>query len=114
MKLRDIRPQDNEQIAAIVRSNLEKYGLNVPGTAYFDPELDRLSEFYLADKRRCYLILEGDDGEVLGGVGIAEFIFIDDTAELQKIYLKDNVKGRGLGKQLIETIENKALELGYK
>ena len=45
-EIRPIRKTDDSQIAAIVRRNLEKYGLNIPGTAYFDKELDHLSRYY--------------------------------------------------------------------
>ncbi len=115
MKIREIKKEDNAAIAEIIRNNLEKYGLDVPGTAYFDPGLDRLSDFYLEkrDKRR-YFILEGEGGKVLGGVGLAEFELIEGAAELQKMYLADEVKGRGLGKMLVAEIEDAARKLGYK
>ena len=35
---RKIEAADDAEIARIIRSNLEKLGLNIPGTAYFDPE----------------------------------------------------------------------------
>ena len=44
-EIRPIRKSDDSQIAAIVRRNLENYGLNIPGTAYFDRELDHLSQY---------------------------------------------------------------------
>lgn len=40
---RKIEAADDGRIAEIIRANLEKLGLAVPGTAYFDPELDHLS-----------------------------------------------------------------------
>ena len=39
---------------------------------------------------------------------------IQDTAELQKLYLNDSAKGFGLGYELIEFIEDKLREAGYK
>ena len=38
-----ITEDDDAAIAAIIRANLERYHLDIPGTAYFDPELDHLS-----------------------------------------------------------------------
>jgi len=114
VKLREITPEDNHDLAAIIRHNLEQYDLALPGTVYFDPELDRLSDFYLADPlNRKYWILEDEDGSVLGGIGLAKVDYMDDTAEMQKIYLTDRVKGRGLGKLLVETIEKTAREMGF-
>lgn len=111
--IRPIQPTDDPLIAAIIRANLEAYRLDIPGTAYFDPELDHLSRYYGADPaRRAYFILE--DGAVLGGVGVAEFSGPDACAELQKLYLADGLKGRGLGRRLLETAEDAARTLGYR
>ena len=46
MIIRAIEPRDGAAMAAIVRRSLEAHGLDVPGTAYFDPELDHLSAHY--------------------------------------------------------------------
>lgn len=37
-----------------------------------------------------------------------------DTAELQKLYLSDGAKGSGLGYELIDFVEEKMREAGYK
>lgn len=96
---RKIEAADDQKIAEIIRANLEKLGLSVPGTAYFDPELDHLSAYYQADPaRRAYFVALDEDGQVVGGVGIAEFAGIENCAELQKLYLDDRAKGRGYGK----------------
>lgn len=39
---------------------------------------------------------------------------MDDTAELQKLYLTDAAKGQGLSYKLIELVEETALNKGYK
>ena len=39
---------------------------------------------------------------------------MEDTAELQKLYLNDSAKGFGLGYELIEFIEGKMRRAGYK
>ena len=90
MRYRKIEAADDPKIAEIIRANLEKLGLNFPGTAYFDPELDHLSAYYnKIPKRRSYFVALDEAGQVIGGVGIAEFEGIASCAELQKLYLKD-------------------------
>lgn len=54
------------------------------------------------------------EGELVGGVGIAEFDGIENCAELQKLYLDDSVKGKGYGKELMRIAENWARSAGYK
>lgn len=96
LNYRKIEAADNAPLAALIRSNLEKFHLNIPGTVYFDPGLDRLSEFYAADpQKRAYFTALDENGQVIGGVGAAEFPGLPDCAELQKLYLADSAKGRG-------------------
>ena len=111
---RKIEAADDAEIARIIRSNLEKLGLNIPGTAYFDPELDHLSAYYHSrpDKRVYFIALE--EGQVIGGVGVAEFDGIEACAELQKLYLADSVKGKGYGKELMRIAEEWARVAGYR
>lgn len=110
-----ISAADDEAIAAIIRDNLEQAGLNIPGTAYFDPELDHLSVFYQARPgARNYFILKDNAGTVLGGVGYAEFAGLEDCAELQKLYLHPACQGQGLGRLLMEFVLQEVQEIGYR
>ena len=47
-RIRPIIASDDPKIAKIIRDNLKKFHLDIPGTAYFAPELDALSKFYQA------------------------------------------------------------------
>ena len=115
MHVGEITPEDNRALAEIARYNLKKHGLDLPGTVYFDKDLDHLSDFYLApDKKRYYFVLRDEDGQTLGGVGLAEFLPIEGCAELQKLYLADSAKGAGWSYRLISLLEDKARELGYR
>lgn len=115
MTIRPIIENDNAAISKIIRDNLEKYGLNIEGTAYFDPELDNLSSFYAKNpKERHYMILTDSNGSVCGGIGFAKFDAIEDCAEIQKLYVKDCEKGKGLGKLLLNKAEKEAKIFGYK
>ena len=106
VKYREIEPSDDARVAEIARCNLKKFHLDLPGTVYFDPELDHLSAFYSEkpDKRRYFVAL-GKDGQIIGGAGFAEFEGLDDCAELQKLYLVDPVKRKGYGKDLVQLVE---------
>ena len=114
LNYRKIEAGDDAQLAEIIRANLEKYHLNIPGTVYFDPELNHLSKYYGSDpQKRVYYIALGENGEMIGGVGAAEFTGILDCAELQKLYLTDSAKGKGYGKELVRLAENWARAAGY-
>ena len=111
MNIREITARDNAAIAKIIRETLEEFHLDLPGTAYYDPELDRFSEYY-APKGRRYFVCETGDGEIVGGCGYAEFEG-DKTAEMQKLYLIPAFRGKGLSSKLIETVERHAKADGY-
>ena len=112
--IRPIIAADDAQIARIIRDNLKAYHLDIPGTAYFDPELDSLSAFFgaLPEKRMYYIAVRGN-GTVIGGAGVAEFTAFPDCGEIQKLYLSDGAKGKGIGKRLMQTVEDFAKSAGY-
>ena len=110
--LRKITTEDDTAVAALVRDNLKKFGLDIPGTVYFDEGLDHLSDFY--DRDDCRYYVAETNGKVIGGIGFAPFTHMADTAELQKLYLADDAKGNGIGYELVSFIEAQMKEAGFK
>ncbi|MCR5416729.1 MAG: GNAT family N-acetyltransferase [Pseudobutyrivibrio sp.] len=110
---RKIEEKDNKAIAKIVRDNLEQVGLDIPGTAYFDEGLDHLSELYKNENGKYFVLIDELDN-VVGGVGFSPCDFMDDTAELQKLYLSDSVKGSGLGYEMLHFIEDEMRACGFR
>ena len=113
LKYREMTAADNVVVSNLIRNNLKKHNLDIPGTVYFDEGLDHLSEYYGTAERRYYVI-EDVHGEVIGGIGFAKLDFMEETAELQKLYLDDSAKGFRLGYELISLVEDKMKEAGYK
>lgn len=107
-----IAPEHDAAMAWIVRRSLKAYGLDIPGTAYFDASLDHLSAYYDRPGRCYYVLLQA--GMVVGGIGVAEFDRLRGGCELQKLYLDEPARGRGLGYEMIRFIEARARELGYE
>lgn len=113
MEFRKMKESDNAALAAIIRTNLKAHGLDIPGTVYFDRNLDHLSDFYLEVPKERYYLIATQEGVVSGGVGLAKIELFEDCAELQKLYLDDSVKGHGMGYELVRRIEEKAQQMGY-
>ncbi len=102
MIIRPIEQRDNASVREIIRESLESHGLAIPGSAYFDPQLGELAQFYDRLPHACYWVVEVD-GRVVGGVGIAPFGTGTATiCELQKLYLRPEVQGRGLSRLLMD------------
>lgn len=113
MQIRNIESKDNHRIAEIIRHALVENKLDIPGTAYFDPELEKLSDYYKIPGRSYYVVVNDKD-EPVGGAGFAEYIPDQKIAELQKLYLSPEVRGHHLGEQLVLTVEKMAKAAGYE
>lgn len=113
MIIREILPKDDAALAKIVRDILKAHDLAQPGTAYFDPELDHLSSFYIGAEGRNYFVAVDDDGAVIGGCGFAEFNGDHSIAEMQKLYIMPKMQGKGISTGLIDMVEKGAAEAGY-
>ena len=110
MQIREIEEKDNQAIEQIIKRSLESFNLNIPGTAYFDPQLSNLAQFYRDIPNGNYWVTVNKKDEVLGGVGIAPFGHETGICELQKLYIKPEAQGLGLSKELMKVALNFAKE----
>ena len=62
IRFREITPEDDAALALIIRENLKKYGLDIPGTAYFDDSLSSLSSYYLQDPEKRFYFVADEGG----------------------------------------------------
>jgi putative acetyltransferase len=113
VEIRTILPEDNGDLAAIVRAVLAEFGANRPGTVYFDPTTDNLYQLFQQEGSIYYVA--HTDQEIIGGAGIYPSAGLPDkTCELVKMYLTKKGRGQGLGKMLIEKCIDFATSTGYK
>ncbi|MHC5248318.1 GNAT family N-acetyltransferase [Enterococcus sp. LJL90] len=101
MKLREIQPADNLHIKNLIQHSLKQRQMDLPGTAYFDPYLAQLYEFYQQEAFGTYWVIPYQK-EIIAGVGIGSFPY-PNTCELQKLYVRDDFQGQGLAKLLMNT-----------
>ncbi|MFM5255432.1 bifunctional helix-turn-helix transcriptional regulator/GNAT family N-acetyltransferase [Aeromonas hydrophila] len=114
-RIRPITAADNSQIAAVIRAVSAEYGLTADkGYGVADPNLDRLHETYRGAQSR-YWVIEGPDGTILGGGGIAPLAGEEgQVCELQKMYFMPSLRGLGLGRRLVLQALDEAQALGYQ
>jgi len=113
IQIRPIEQTDNTGIARVIRTTLEEFGANKPGTVYFDDSTDHLYELFQVSSAIYHVALL--DGEVVGGGGIYPTAGLpSDTCELVKMYILQKVRGIGLGRMLIQKSLDYAKETGYK
>lgn len=99
--IREIRPEDNAQLAVVIRSVLTEMGAPKIGTAYEDKATDTMYEAY-QNSRANYFVIE-HLGKVVGGGGYAQLDNLNEPSicELQKMYFLPSTRGKGLGSKLI-------------
>jgi putative acetyltransferase len=114
IKIRQIEPKDNAPLAKLIRTTLEEFGANHPGTVYYDDATDHLYEVFHPESKAVYFIAEAG-GQVVGGGGIFPSDGLpEDTCELVKMYLYPQARHIGLGKQIIQKCIDAARDLGFK
>lgn len=106
MQIREIEEKDNRTIERIIKRSLESFNLNIPGTAYFDPQLGSLAQFYKQQSNARYWVVVNELDEVVGGVGIAPFGLETAICELQKLYISPKAQGMGLSSELMKVALN--------
>lgn len=111
--IREIRPEDNPQIEAVIKGCFPEFEIPLKGTAYEDAETPFIYESYQGDKEVYFVV--ATDKEVFGGAGIKQLKDFDgNICELQKMYFSSKVRGKGFGKQLFETCLKAAKDFGYE
>lgn len=113
MTIRRISKSDNIPLAKVIREVLKEHGADKPGTVYTDPTTDELFELF-ETKNSVYWVVEEND-EILGGCGLFPTKGLDSSCiELVKLYLSDKLRGKGIGKELMQKCIDDAIALGYK
>src|ERR1700755_969332 len=113
LRIRAIQPPDNKEIASIIRNTFREFGLDRPGTAYFDTALDNMYDNFQVPGSRY---LAGCiNGLIAGGGGVYPSPGHDtDTCELVKMYITAAARGMGLGRLLMDNCLAFATEYGYR
>ena len=113
MLIRPINESDNKHIAVILRQVLIEMNIPREGSAFEDPEIDKMYESYQSN-RSIYFVVE-ENNKILGGAGINPLRDGDsDICELQKMYFHKSLRGRGIGNKIIELCLNFAVESNFK
>jgi len=109
---RKIERRDNKILSRLIKKVFEEFGIDIPGTVYTDPTTDALYELFQMPGS-VYWIAE-EDNVMLGGCGIYPTQGLPDGyAELVKLYLSAESRGKGIGNTLMQKSIMRAKEMGY-
>jgi len=109
---RPIRPDDNAQVAAIIRSVMTEFGAVGEGFSIMDPEVDHMYEAYQGARAEMYVIEKA--GKLLGCGGFGPLTGGEmHVCELKKMYFLPELRGLGFGKKLVKHSLEKARKAGF-
>ncbi len=112
--IREIEGRDNEQMASIIRKVMTEFGCVGSGYSIEDNEVDSMYESYHHEKGVYYVIVD-DQNNVFGGAGIDRLEGASpDLCELKKMYFSNEIRGLGLGKEMLAMCLVGAKKMGYK
>lgn len=99
-QIREIKPEDNQQVKELIRNVLVEMGVPKVGTAYEDKALDDMTQTYEAENM-IYMVVE-ENSKIIGSAGIAPLTGEEEKiCELQKMYFLPEARGRGIGMEMI-------------
>ncbi|MGF1763236.1 GNAT family N-acetyltransferase [Aliivibrio kagoshimensis] len=99
LKIETVSVRHDHDLSLVIKQVGEEYGAIGEGFGPSDAEVDTMSEYYTLEHRSLYLVAVLN-GKVVGGCGVAPFGDSDTTCELKKLFLLEESRGLGLGKQL--------------
>lgn len=109
---RSILPEDNFELASVIRSVLKEHGVDKPGTVYTDPTTDALFELFQTKGSQYWVAIE--DSVILGGCGIFPTKGLPEGyAELVKLYVSSEARNKGIGHHLMELCFQSAKDFGF-
>lgn len=107
--LRHATNHDRAAIEKLVFGVLAEYGLR-PDPADTDADLRDIQGAYF-DKGGLFDVLVDENGQIVGTVGLCATS--PTVCEIRKMYLAPQVRGKGLGRQLLEHALTNAKALGF-
>jgi putative acetyltransferase len=101
LEIRPIERADVPALLQIIAETRGEYGLAERGVELLEPADHALYANYQRQRTLYFVALSG--GEVVGGAGVAPLAGADPlTCELQRMYLRADARGRGIGDALLE------------
>ncbi len=124
--IRAIAAKDRAGVARLIRTVMPEFGASGPGFAILDPEVDDMFGGYRG-KRAGYWIVtdrtsanakskraEAGADRIVGGGGFAPLVGGDDeTCELRKMYFLAEVRGLGIGQEVLSKCIDGARRAGF-
>jgi len=113
LEIRPIERKDNAVIADIIRLVMTEFQAVGCGYSISDTEVDDMHSAYAPERSAFYVVVL--DGRIMGCGGFGPLAGAEaDTCELRKMYFKSELRGLGVGTQLLKLCLNEAARAGFR
>jgi putative acetyltransferase len=115
--IRPVASSDAGGTARLIRTVMPEFGASGPGYAIMDPEVDDMHASYTAHGERAayWVVVRNEDSVIVGGGGFAPLVGGDEaTCELRKMYLYPELRGLGIGSELLALCIDGAARAGFR
>jgi len=112
-QIRPIEQQDNPAVAHIIRRVMTEFGAVGCGFSIEDAEVDAMWEAYPPPRAAFFVVAQQTNILGCGGMGPLRG-GEPEVCELRKMYFVPEIRGHGLGTQLLDAILHAARTAGYK
>lgn len=109
MIFRPYRQEDQEQIIRLHLAGLDQYGANA-GIGPWDDDLIDIQETYM--NNHGYFLVCLENNKIIGMGAIKKHT--EEIAEIKRMRVSKEYQGKGIGKIILNELEERALEKGYK
>lgn len=114
MEIRLIEPEDNHAVAKVIRTVMTEHGAVGEGYSINDPEVDQMYESYHNPESAFFVVID-EQGQVAGCGGIGPLSDAGSAyCELKKMYFYPHIRGKGLGRQLVQKCIETARSKNYQ
>ena len=108
-ELHDYRPGDEDAVFRIVNHVLTEYGLST-SPEVTDSDLRDIQKSYISTGG-AFRVLKSGGGDIVGSYGL--YAAPDGLCELRKMYLLRELRGKGLGKKMMDDAIQQAKAMGF-
>lgn len=108
--IRDWQPGDRTRAAELIRSVLEEYGLGCEPEGA-DQDVLQVEEAYWATGGEFWVVEA--EGRIVGTAGYYPISRGENAVEIRKMYLLPDVRGQGLGRYLLQALEQAIATRGF-
>ncbi|WP_248965329.1 GNAT family N-acetyltransferase [Sphaerisporangium perillae] len=111
LSLRRYRWSDREAVSELHRTCLAQVGITLGDGVYYEDDIPRINQIYLADRGE-FLVGEVEGAGIVAMGGLRRID--DETAEMCRLRVRPDFQRRGFGTRVLDALEGAAVKLGYR